>query len=286
MIFGKIKSLKSQLAAAHQRIEKLRSEKEELKARVKDLKKLSRAFPGLDPDQLSDIGYSADGLCVWGKNPSFLKDEQFQKAYQVAVNSGHQFANQDNFHIEWRVHVVLWAARQALKLEGDFVECGVNTGIFALAIANYCNFASVDKKFFLFDTYCGTPEEQMSESEREKCVKDNQLYYPDCYELAKNNFAPYPNLLPIRGRVPEVLPSQDIGKVAYLSIDMNVAAAESAALEYFWDKLVPGAPVVLDDYAWKSCELQHESHNEFARSRNVPILTLPTGQGLIIKPEN
>ena len=59
------------------------------------------------------------------------------------------------------------------------------------------------------------------------------------------------------GLVPEVLPSANISKLAYLSIDMNCTQPEVDALEYFWPRLVSGG---------------------------VKVLTLPTGQGLILKP--
>ena len=49
----------------------------------------------------------------------------------------------------------------------------------------------------------------------------------------------------MKGRVPESLEAVEIESVAYLSIDMNIVEPEIAALEYFWDKLVPGALVVL-----------------------------------------
>jgi hypothetical protein len=59
---------------------------------------------------------------------------------------------------------------------------------------------------------------------------------------------------------------------------------EIAAMEFFWDKLVPGALIVLDDYGWIGHYLQKEAIDEFLAPRNVKALTLPTGQGLIIKP--
>jgi len=65
---------------------------------------------------------------------------------------------------------------------------------------------------------------------------------------------------------------------------MNCVIPEIAAAEYFWDKLVPGAAIVLDDYGWIGCEEQKYAFNEFAKRKGVPILCLPTGQGLIIKP--
>jgi hypothetical protein len=80
-------------------------------------------------------------------------------------------------------------------LPGDFVECGVNIGIFSLAICNYVNFNELDKTFWLFDTFEGIPKEQMSEAElalgRES---ESAAHYPPCYEVAKRNFAEFPRV--------------------------------------------------------------------------------------------
>ncbi|MCH9703406.1 MAG: TylF/MycF family methyltransferase, partial [Chlamydiae bacterium] len=75
--------------------------------------------------------------------------------------------------------------------------------------------------------------------------------------------------------------------VAYLSIDMNCALPEVAALEYFWPKLAPSAIVVLDDYAYDTFNSTHEQRkaiDSFAKSVNTAVVSLPTGQGMLIKP--
>jgi O-methyltransferase len=54
-------------------------------------------------------------------------------------------------------------------------------------------------------------------------------------------------------------------------------------MQYFWPRLVPGAPVIFDDYGWLAYRAQKEALDEFARSHGVEILLLPTGQGLLIK---
>lgn len=72
-------------------------------------------------------------------------------------------------------------------------------------------------------------------------------------------------------------------KISFLSIDLNCAAPEIAAADFFWDKLVNGASIVLDDYGWAKHIVQKHAFDDFARRRGVPILSLPTGQGLIIK---
>jgi len=266
------------------RVAALKKEKEKLREKIVLLEKSLEIAGSLPNVPLGRLEYNSDGLSVWGKNLDFLRDPRFIAAYEKGNRSGHLFSgNVAHFHIEWRVHVILWAAGLGLRREGDFVECGVNTGIYSLAIAEYHMFATTNRRFFLFDTFCGTPEEQMTTEEREKCVNDNLKFYPDCYEIVKENFAPYPNMHLVRGKVPDTLADAGIGMVAYLSIDMNVAEAELAAMEFFWDKLAPGAPVVLDDYGWIACEVQKRTLDAFASRAGTSILTLPTGQGLMFK---
>lgn len=178
-----------------------------------------------------------------------------------------------------------WAARHAAKLPGNFVECGVNTGMFSLAVAHYVDFNSTGKKFYLFDTFEGIPEEQIADEERALNIQcKNQTIYKECYEIAEANFEPYPNARLVRGRVPDTLSSVDTGRVCYLSIDMNIVAPEIAAIRHFWDKLVPGAPVILDDYGFAAHAPQKRAMDEFAAGVGREILTLPTGQGLLLKP--
>ena len=59
---------------------------------------------------------------------------------------------------------------------------------------------------------------------------------------------------------------------------------EVAALNYFWPRLLPGAFVLLDDYAYSGFGEQKAAMDELARAKNIQILSLPTGQGLLVKP--
>lgn len=64
---------------------------------------------------------------------------------------------------------------------------------------------------------------------------------------------------------------------------MNCTIPEIAAAEFFWPKMSTGAVIVLDDYGHQGFDEQHLAFDEFARKKRVPILCLPTGQGLIVK---
>jgi O-methyltransferase len=232
--------------------------------------------------------YDANNLVVWYQNVEFLTNPKFQSAYRRGMDSGHQImrpaGSKEDIHIEWRVAIACWAAHHASRLAGDFVECGTNTGIVSLAICDYLDFNKLDKTFWLFDTFEGIPPEQISREERKAGRgQENVQWYPECFELATSNFKPYPRVRLIRGRVPDTLSTVEIGKVAYLHLDMNIAYPERAAIEYFWPKMPTGATTLLDDYGWSPYYEQKKILDEFAAGKGVEIFMLPTGQGILIK---
>jgi O-methyltransferase len=232
----------------------------------------------------AQVTYSNDLLYTF-HNADFLKDPLFAESYELGKNTDGGTLLK-NYDIQWRIHVLCWAARHAMHLEGDFADCGVHTGIFARAVINYVNFNSSSKKYYLFDTFKGLDAKYSSDQELER----NRLMGYDkedsnaLYQQVTNTFKDF-NVKIIKGPVPETLSELDSDKISYLSVDMNCVAPEIAALEFFWDRVVSGGIIVLDDYGYaNSTNDQKAAHDAFAASRNVQILTLPTCQGLIIKP--
>jgi O-methyltransferase len=231
--------------------------------------------------------FAHDGMKLYGKSMDWLHDEAFVTAYAAGMNTGHHVCrpkgSTEDIRIEYRVYLCCWAARHAAKLPGDFVECGVNTGITSVAICTLLDFGRVPKRFFLFDTYRGLPMEQAIESERAARAIENDRYYEECFALATRNFAKWPNCILVRGRIPETLGVHEIERVAYLHLDMNLAAPEVAAIGHFWPRMTTGGVVMLDDYGFEQYRPQKVALDAWARSVGVEIATLPTGQGLILK---
>mgnify|MGYP006352404285 FL=1 len=221
--------------------------------------------------------YRQDGLTTL-HNAGFMKEPDFVKAERLGAATG----SWNNIH--WRVHTVLWAAHQCSAIEGDFVECGTNKGGFARAIIDYVDFTANGKNFYLLDTFKGLVEDLLTEHEKKAGRKEHfEHVYTDCYEEVKQTFASFPFVKIIQGAVPGTLAQVTSKNIAFMSIDMNSVNPEVAALDYFWDKLSKGGMIILDDYAYVTCDLQYEAHNNWAKGKGIKILTLPTGQGLIIK---
>lgn len=217
--------------------------------------------------------YLEDGL-VTRHNADFLQDPHFI----LAFHRGKGTKSWGNINPRWRVHVACWAAKTAANLAGDFVECGVNRGGLALAIMEYLDFNSLDKRFFLLDTYCGFPSGAQK-------AEANSHDYSECYSEVIRTFQPFPRARVIRGIVPDTLSQIDSERICFLSLDMNSAEPEIAALRYCWPRLTEGAIVLLDDYGGgPSYSIQKIAFDKLAAEMCVSILMLPTGQGMIIKP--
>ena len=92
--------------------------------------------------------YSADGLRSV-HNHDFVRDPGFARAYARGVAA----AGVD-YDWQWRVHIGLWAATSAARLEGDFVECGTwkggAMGMMALATLKY---GKTRRHLHLFDAF-------------------------------------------------------------------------------------------------------------------------------------
>lgn len=222
--------------------------------------------------------FNKDGLAT-AHNSSSLNEPKFKEAFRLAHSTGSFKGAWGSVDPEYRAYIYCWSAYQCKDLEGDFVECGVNKGGMARAAIHYTDMTPQSKrKFYLLDTYEGTPVHFLNEKERK-----THNVYEECYTDVKNNFKDFSNVIIVRGEVPGTLEHVKSDKIAFISLDMNCVAPEIEAANYFWDKLSIGGIIVLDDYNNIGHERQKEAFDEFCSLKNMKVMSLPTGQGLIIK---
>lgn len=216
-------------------------------------------------------------------NWDFVDDPAYIRAFVRSAELGGQFP-------KWRLHTGLWAAAHAANVPGDFVECGVNHGMMARAILEYLPWHEMTRRFYLMDTWAGIDERFITDEERALGYADNNAKmiasgtYRTDVEALKQSFVEWERITFIQGAIPETLEQATTTEVALLHVDMNCAPPEVAACVYFWPKLVPGGIVLFDDYAYYKHTPQKTALDSWADSVGVQILSVPTGQGLLIKP--
>lgn len=213
-------------------------------------------------------GFSGDNLLVFGRNLSFLDDEAFMAA--VARHAG----DSTERSIIWRTAVLVWAARNGLRREGDFVECGCYRGTSARIVADTLGLGALDRRFWLYDLFDypeGASFDRMPE------------HGPGLYAATRERFADLPNVRVVQGAVPGVLAGNAPERIAFLHIDMNNAEAELGALDALFDRVSPGGVVVLDDYGYTPYRPQRDAERAWFAVRGYDVIELPTSQGLVIR---
>jgi O-methyltransferase len=212
--------------------------------------------------------YAGDQLFTCHRNLSFLDDDRFMDAYNTQTEDAVEQA------ILWRTDTLVWAARNALKIEGDFVEAGCYKGTSARIICDTLNFADLDRQYYLYDLFvhdASMPHHSMPS------------HGDGLYQAVVNRFASVPNARVIKGAIPGSFSQGLPEKIAFMHIDMNNAQAEVATLDVLFERMVPGAVLILDDYGWQYYREQKVAEDAFFAARGYHVMELPTGQGMVIK---
>jgi len=223
-----------------------------------------------------------------GKSAGFLDDPGFAAAWQK-IHGSVQYDQYASPHgVAWRLHTLVWAARNGLSLDGDFVECGVFKGDYTWVTTQVIDFARQQKTFYLYDTFDGFSPAYSSAA----YFPDNPDFFdfvnktysdPAIYQEVIRKFGASSNVRIVRGVLPDSLADVAPEKIAFMHIDLNSPAAEIGVLELLFDRVVPGGIIVFDDYGVHLFRRQKEAEDAFMAARGYGILELPTGQGLVVK---
>ena len=229
-----------------------------------------------------------DRMMILDKTVGFRDDPVFLRTLRTANSStgANQYSSPDG--ISWRFHTLVWAARQALAVAGDFVECGVYEGDMSWVMTEMVDLAGANRQLHLFDTFSGFAPEYSSSADFPDLPEfferlDRDYKRPEIYEEVKRRFAVKPYVTIHKGVVPDSLVDAPV-KIAFLHLDMNSPGPERAALDVLYDRVSPGGLIIFDDYGWALYRQQKEMADGFMLARGHSILELPTGQGLAIKP--
>lgn len=217
--------------------------------------------------------FIGDEMFIANRNMHFFNDEKFVRLLdEIAAAPMYR-------GMAWRLHTLVWAAKKALKLDGDFMECGVFRGFKSFFLLKYFEQQLANRSYYLCDTYEGVDLEQNHLSP----IAPQEHAKSKLYEFVKLRFSVFENAQVIKGSVPGSLQDLSIEKIAFLHLDMNAYQAEIGALEFLWEKIVPSGVIVLDDFGFEGHQAQMEREQSWFADKGYAVLELPTGQGVVIK---
>lgn len=168
---------------------------------------------------------------------------------------------------------ILFCAKAARKIDGDFAEVGVYLGGSAKLVAE----VKGEKHLYLFDTFAGLPT---TNEKDESSMSKNQYSAP--YDLVSKYLQNYPRVFLHRGFFPrETSDFVKDKKFAFVHLDVDLYQSTLEGLEFFYPRMNKGGIILSHDYS--SLKGVNLAFNEFFADKVEPIIELSTSQCLVVK---
>lgn len=182
-----------------------------------------------------------------------------------------------------RLYVLFTLARQTLRVEGDYVECGVWRGGSAILLAQLLHRHADDgtqaRQLYLFDTFEGMPA---ADARRDTYYKGGE--FADTNLEAVEERIPFKDFVVFKkGLIPDTFMGLETLRVAFAHVDVDIYRSVKACCEFLYPRLAQGGVMVFDDYGWSTCPGAKAAVDEFFAPRSVKPLVLQNGQAIIFK---
>ena len=187
-----------------------------------------------------------------------------------------------DYGIDWRAHVFLWALQSQEGREGINVELGTGKGwMFYFSSQYFPDFATT-QECWLFDRFSPNSVDQVT---GEVIPETADSHYATSFEEVQARFSKFPNVHLVRGDLPHSLEQLPLAAIRFVHVDLNAAEPEVQSLRKIWGRILPGGIVLLDDFGQPNFLESNRLMTMFAKEKSCEILWLPTGQGLLLKPQ-
>ncbi len=176
----------------------------------------------------------------WNKNAGFLKAFETIRAFTLVDR--------------YRCYELWQLVEQSAKLEsGSLLEVGVWRGGTGALIATQARNCGIPDRVFLCDTFEGVVKASAMDAGYSGGEHKNTSL-PLVQELVHDRMG-LDNVEILQGMFPEDTGSQvEQLQFRFCHIDVDVYQSAKDAVEWVWDRLVPGGIVVFDDYGFAACD--------------------------------
>lgn len=196
----------------------------------------------------------------------------------------------DNIYRQCRLYSTLQMASYAAALpQGDVIECGCWHGHSTIAIATILARHGFGGRFHVFDSFEGglseftaNDESSFRLSEREKLGLRQE--FASSFDFVRARTAGFGFVELHRGWIPQTFASFERTPLRFVHIDVDMYEPTKAALEFFWDYVVDGGCLVVDDYNHGVFEGATRAVDEFVAAHRPRLLyKVPFGSCFLVK---
>ena len=154
------------------------------------------------------------------------------------------------------------------RTPGDVVECGVYRGGSAATMARVATHSPMNRTVWLFDSFRGMPPVTEVDGPGAQDWVGALTYDAKKVEkLLRRTGAEMSRVRIVEGFFADTFPTVNIPQIALLNVDSDWYESVKICFEKFYDAVVPGGFVSIDDYGcWPGCRL---AVDEFFQKRGL-----------------
>jgi O-methyltransferase len=187
---------------------------------------------------------------------------------------------QDQFYKDYiRSTTIALAIQRVLyeKIDGSLAEVGVYKG----DMSRFIHILAKERKYFLFDTFDGFPEQDL-----ESGIIDNR-FKDTCVNRVLSNIGETNNIFIRKGYVPDTLVGLESEKFAFVLLDLDLYDPTLSSLEFFYPRITEGGYLMVHDYNnaesnW-GCK---RAVDTFLKNKFENIIEIPDSYGSILVRKN
>jgi O-methyltransferase len=155
------------------------------------------------------------------------------------------------------------------QIPGDIVECGVYKGGTAAILARLATHSRLPRTVWLFDSFQGMPPTTAIDGPYARKWVGKLTSSPrHVQRLLRRVGADISRVRIVPGLFEDTFPAFQIPQIALLNIDADWYESVKLCFEKFYDAVVPGGFVSIDDYgAWPGCRI---AVDEFFQEHALP----------------
>ncbi len=181
-----------------------------------------------------------------------------------------------NTHRRWMLAQLL---RLTVNIPGDTVECGVYKGAGSWMICDFIKKHKCSKRHYLFDSFEGLSN---------PCSKDGAYWRKGdlsaCEDYALTALKEFEDIIDVKkGWIPERFVDVSNCVFSFVHVDVDLAEPTKDSIEFFYNRLSPGAVFLCDDYGFDTCPGVTTVIDDFLRDKPEKMLILDAGGGFFIK---
>ena len=200
---------------------------------------------------------------------SFLLDEEFLRYYESFMDPG-------NYHSLDRRYALDQLMKVVCHLEGDTAECGAHHGASSYLICR--RIAGLRKQHHVFDSFEG-----LSAPGKEDGTYWTSGVFATSDEVIRARLKEFDFVVIYKGWLPARLHEVGDRQFCFVHIDVDLFQPTLDSVRFFYPRMIAGGMIICDDYGFESCPGARQAMDSFFSDKPEPVVSLPTGQGLIIK---